>query len=135
MLIKVSSFALLFTLVACVHAPNKETARYTSKYSYEQTVEMVRVLVRKCWTRQARVFGSDAIYGRSSRGNGNYVVTLGRDNRDISFMPFARIIVHKIMGNVVVSVEEGDVFLKSKWGVDKSVEEWLKGNHECVNNK
>ena len=123
---------LCLSIVSCAFAPKNETAKFESNLDYEKSKQLVVELVNKCWKRPRTFLGRDAIYGVESREGADYVMTLGYDNMDIPFMPFARIIIRNESEKTYLIVEEGDVFLRKKWGVDKSLRAWLEDSQECV---
>jgi hypothetical protein len=124
-------------LFGCVSAPKGETAKVKSNVSYAESINLLMEVVNKCWVRGvAGPFAGDAILARPGREGNEFSVILGRDNSDIPFMPFAKIVVKTAPdGSVYFSVSEGDVFFTNKWEVDKSIRSWIDGSSECTNKK
>lgn len=123
----------MMSLYGCAFAPSQETARFNSSFNMQETVHLMDKMIADCWYREGNRWTEDAIYGVKRKKRDDIIITLGRDNSDIDFMPFARLIISKQQDNVSVVVEEGDVLWRDKWGMDKSVSAWLKGNDECTN--
>ena len=85
---------------SCAHAPKHKSVRIHSTYSYEDTTKIIMQMVETCWVRSsqplggdATSLGSDAIYGIPKVAPNVFIMTIGLDNKDILFSPFARIMV------------------------------------------
>jgi len=121
---------LILLTSACAFAPKKVTAIIDTQLSYRNSVSTLVTLVDSCWIKEGS-WGSDAIRAEISDSDGNFMLTLGRDNTDISFMPFATIEVIDVNGFGVFSVKEGGTFLAQKWNLEQSINSWLKTPGTC----
>lgn len=120
-------------LAACNLAPIKPTATHGAANNFPTTAKLMLELTDKCWNKPVRGWAqSDAIYGKAKRVENGLIIIIGRDNTDIPFMPFARIIVNNTSsGEASVVVEEGDVAYGLRYDVNRSVKEWLEGRRTC----
>ena len=127
-----SILVIAITTTACSLAPIKEVKRHKFNGSYNQAVASMTNLTQKCWTLRSKPFKHDNINPIVTSDINNHKITIGRDQSDISFFPFANIIVSKkTNGSSEIIVEEGDAAYGTRYDVEGSVSRWLQGNKKC----
>lgn len=115
---------------SCTLAPKKETARFNTDLSFEETKKVIKSMVETCWTKESG-FMKDGVYGFESYSDKGYTMSIGRDNIDIPFMPFVNIIINENNNNTYISLEEGKKLLMKKDNVEKVIKNWLIGIPLC----
>lgn len=121
-----------FILQACQLAPIKEAGVYHPDMNGRAAEASLQRLVKQCWSKPVEgLMQSDAIYGVAKKEENQFIITLGRDNSDIPFLPFARIIlVDKAQPSIIV--EQGEVTFGSMYDVNKGVDDWFSSGEKCV---
>ena len=99
--------------------------------SYVEAKATVAELVDKCWTLRSKNILRDRVFGKIEEKEAEYSITIGRHNFDFPFVPFARIIVRDVSGDVIIDVEEEELSLGKRYDVAKSVTNWLSGDTAC----
>ncbi|MDT0629870.1 hypothetical protein, partial [Alteromonas sp. W364] len=118
------------TILGCVSAPSGETSRFSLDSNMNDSISLIDEYTSVCWTIPASI-SNDDISTRKTREGDKIVFTIGRDNSDIPFMPFARIILLPSPQPVTVSIEEGSVSMAEPWDVDLKLKKWLAGDKSC----
>ena len=122
---------MLLLFFGCTLAPVQPVATYSPNMGFEEAAASMAALVNKCWTHESNPFKHDDIYPTFSHQVDALTITIGRDERDIPYMPFARINVMQAGNSAKIVVEEGDAAYGGAYNVKDSVDRWLNGDQTC----
>lgn len=120
------------SVTGCTMAPIVEVERHSVSGSYAQAIESMEELVAKCWTLDYVPFKHDNIYPVSRPGKSMHRITIGRNQIDIPFTPFAHITITEVDGGSAnIIIEEGDAAWGARYDVQSSVSRWIAGDRVC----
>ena len=120
-------------LASCsANVPIKEKARYSYNGSYAMAVQSMTKLTTKCWNHKEKAFKHDHIYPVSTINNDAQTIVIGHEASDISYSPFAKVIIKKNqLGKPQIIVKEGRSLHGVSYKVNSGVASWLSGNTSC----
>lgn len=121
---------LILILSGCALSPKKETAKLESSLNYDESQSLLKTFIKECWIKDGK-WGSDSIRAKTSFTDGNTLITLGRDNSDIPFMPFATIEIKRANNKILFSISEGKTIMWKNWNVEKSLNAWVTKTGDC----
>ncbi len=119
-----------FLLGGCVKSPDRITANIQTSLNIEKSLNLLDEFIQKCWTKKGGLW-SDYLYAKKSMNGDSYVYTLGRDNSDIRFSPFATIEVRNNDKGVSYVISEGKTIMWKNWNVEESLNTWLAQKGNC----